>query len=56
MVLIIKKWISGILAALLLLSLSPCAFAEGAPSTHAQCALLMGGEGTVLYAQQQRKD
>ena len=47
--LIIRKWISCVLAALLLLGRSAAA-AEDAPTLSAESAVLMGREGQILYA------
>lgn len=55
MVLIIKKWTAILLSLSLLLSLSPRADAEGRPTTHARCALLMGADGTVIVEQNARQ-
>lgn len=50
MVLIIRKWISTVLAALLLLGCCPSAFAAGAPRVSANCAVVMNRGGEIIYA------
>ena len=49
MVLIIRKWISAALAAILLLGF-PAAEAEEQPAVSAKSAVLMGRDGQILYA------
>lgn len=49
MVLIIKKFIIMLLCLSLFCSLSATAFADG-PATSARCAVLMSGDGQIIYA------
>ena len=55
MVLIIRKWISAVLAAALLLSCRPGASAAGAPRVGALCAVVMNRGGEIVYAKNAEK-